>query len=1007
MGAIDQTLEARILELGTPVIETAQKYERTKVQAKIHELMDQCIADPTTKTSLLRFIDVLPSLQTSEQIRKHLKQYLWDNNVELPFEGFVRTGARLAGPVLDKIVSFLSKQMAAQFIIGTNVRKAFKNMEGVNAAPFTIDFLGEKTLTNDDADRYIARYVDALDFLPGKFTTNPTDVWGQPRTNLSYKMSAIDPRFNPIHPDVTFSSVCERLLPVYEKAATIGAAFNADIEHRQYRDLIYDTVKKILQKEQLRNYSHAGVVLQAYLKDSEQYLRDWIDFAKQRGCPITIRLTKGCYWDHEVALAQINGWDTPVFTDKKETDKNFEKLTRILLDNNEHVRAAIASHNPRSIFHAIAYAETLSLKQGYEIQLLHGMGEELHFALDQHDIPFRRYRPVGNLISGMGYLVRRLLENTASGSIWEEIDKGKSAQDLLINPAIKVKEDKPIRIITTDFNRQRVSIEKPSFSIEFAEPPPSDFVNLSAADWSEEQTRKNMQQGYEEVQAKMGSYHVDLRIGGKNVSTKQQIESVNPSDISTLVGTSAKAEPKHIDQAIKAAEKAKTQWVRTPAKERAGYLKRAANIMEGRLWSLSALVSIEAGKTPDQAYADVEEAIDFLRFYASEMERIGVPVRTEDLLSELNWSTFRPRGKAAVIAPWNFPAAILTGMASAAIVTGNTVLLKPSSQTPIIAGEIYNMFEEAGLPPGVLNLVPGSGSEIGNHLVDHDINTILFTGSYDVGKGILDRMPNILPGQNYLKMAFVEMGGKNTIIVDKTADPDVAIPAILYSAFGYQGQKCSANSVLAVPRSIYKEFVDKLCDAAACLRMGSATDFATDVGPIIDEVAYNNIKEYIEIGKKEGKIRLGGNCEVNNGYFVHPTIIEANRNSRVSMEEIFGPVLTVVPVKDYKDGLAVMNSRNYALTGGLMSRTPDNIIDFLTGAAHPGNIYVNRSIVGAIVRRQPFGGWKFSGLGTAQAGGPFYLPNLMMDQTCVLNRTRSGHFPGMNAYINSIKRQSA
>jgi RHH-type transcriptional regulator, proline utilization regulon repressor / proline dehydrogenase / delta 1-pyrroline-5-carboxylate dehydrogenase len=426
---------------------------------------------------------------------------------------------------------------------------------------------------------------------------------------------------------------------------------------------------------------------------------------------------------------------------------------------------------------------------------------------------------------------------------------------------------------------------------------------------------------------------------------------------------------------------------------RAQLLERVAAIMERRRFELSAVEVFEVGKAWEEADGDIRDAMDFCLFYAQQMRILGRPQLTQHVLGEESYQHYWPRGVALVIAPWNFPIAILTGMVSAAIVTGNTVIMKPAEPSSITGALLMEMFEEAGVPPGVLNYLPGHGSVIGQHLVDHpEVVMIAFTGSREVGLRIWESAGKTRPGQRELKRVVCEMGGKNAIIVDSDADLDETIVDSIYSAFGYQGQKCSALSRLIVLEENYDRVMERLLAAAASLRVGNPENPGITVGPVIDERAYRRILEMIEIGKKEATLAYQAKDVPNDGYFIPPTIFtDVKPNARIAREEIFGPVLSVIKVRDLDEALEVANGTDYALTAGFFSRSPANIERIKAGLV-AGNVYINRSCTGAVVGRHPFGGFKMSGGGT-KAGGGDYLLQFLIPRIVTENIMRHGFAP--------------
>jgi len=466
-----------------------------------------------------------------------------------------------------------------------------------------------------------------------------------------------------------------------------------------------------------------------------------------------------------------------------------------------------------------------------------------------------------------------------------------------------------------------------------------------------------------------------LIIGGERINTDETSTSINPGRPQQVVGRFAKATVDQANQAIEAGAHAFETWRFVPAAERAGYLFKAAAVMRRRKFELCAWLTHEVSKSWVEADADVAEAIDFCDYYARQMLELAAPQETVPFPHESNQLQYIPLGVGVVIPPWNFPLAIMAGMTSAAIVAGNTVVLKPASTAPTIAALFVNILnDECMLPPGVLNFVPGPGGTMGDALVDHPkTRFIAFTGSKEVGLRIFERSSVRQPGQNWLKRTVLEMGGKDAIVVDETADLDLAAESIVFSAFGFQGQKCSACSRAIIVESVYDQVLQKVVERARELTVGDPTERSTYMGAVIDRNAFTKIKEYIEVGRSEGRVVLGGEAnDGSEGFFIPPTIVaDVPPTGRLACEEIFGPVLAFVKARNFEHAEELFNSTEYGLTGGLISRSRERI-ERAKQTFHVGNLYINRKITGALVGVQPFGGFNMSGT-DSKAGGPDYL----------------------------------
>ena len=493
-------------------------------------------------------------------------------------------------------------------------------------------------------------------------------------------------------------------------------------------------------------------------------------------------------------------------------------------------------------------------------------------------------------------------------------------------------------------------------------------------DYSSIENAKNYKAGLAKVRSYLNKDY-DLIIDGERVATSTRYTSVNPANHQEVVGRISQASIKEADQAIQVALERFESWKKTPAHFRADVLFKAANIIRKRRFEFNALLTIEAGKPWAEADGDVAEAIDFLEYYGRQMlqlERIDDTVLSRPDL-ERNEYRYIPLGVGVVIAPWNFPLAILTGMTTAALVAGNAVILKPASTTQVIAYKFVEVLEEAGLPAGVLTFLPGKGSEVGDYLVNHpSIRFISFTGSKDVGISIYEKAAKVQPGQIWLKRVIAEMGGKDAIIVDKDADLDLAADAIVKSAFGFSGQKCSACSRAIILSDVYDVMLEKIKTLTESLSIGNPEDPNNFMGPVNDQGAFNKITSYFEVGEKEGRLLVGGKADQTTGWFIHPTVyVDCASDSRLMQEEIFGPILAVCKVNDFDEAIAVANNTEYGLTGAVIS---DNRVNLEKAREdfHVGNLYFNRKCTGAIVGYQPFGGFNMSGT-DSKAGGPDYL----------------------------------
>ncbi len=944
-------------------------------------MMERVMRDPALKVPLFRFIDVLPALTDSNRIAAHAREYFPAGNSPLPrlvdsllsaTGTFPRPAASLTAYLVKRGVTRFSKT----FIAGENPQSALKALRRLwhEGKTFTVDLLGEAAVSEAEADAYRDKYLLLAEALSREMSVwlplDPRLESAFPRLNLSVKISSLYSRIGPVNHEDSVMEVRRRLQPILAKVREAGGFVNLDMETYSLKGITLDVFTEMLDDPEFHDWEGAGIALQAYLKCAEHDLRRLIGWAKERNRRITIRLVKGAYWEYETIVAKQKNREAPVFPRKTHTDANFERCVELALANHEQVTLAVGSHNVRSIAKALMTAEGIKVpRERYEFQMLYGMAEPVKRALRSMGFPVREYAPIGELLPGMAYLVRRLLENASNeGFLQKAFLVNVSPEALLAEPE------------------------------SFAEDPRDDdaegiapFSNEPAADFAIEETRNSFRNAIKAVGNRLGESYPAV-IGGKEYREGEPIVSVNPARTQEVVGTVYGITRELADRAASAARDAFQGWSQRAPQERATVLFRAAAAARRRRAELAAWQVREVGKSWAEADADVAEAIDYLEYYGREMIRLGKPARLGDCPGEENIYLYRPRGVGLVIAPWNFPLAISIGMASAALVAGNAVLYKPSSLSPVSGWLAFSLLKEGGAPDGALNFIPGKGDAVGDHLVAHsEVDFVLFTGSRAVGIGIVEKAGRTAHGQKSVKRAVVEMGGKNAIIVDADADLDQAVPAVMASAYGYQGQKYSACSRVIVHSDCYDRFLARICEAVKCLTVGPPDDPANMIGPVIDAAAKERIKATIELGRREGKVA----AEIpvpGEGFYVSPTILtDLPPDSRILREEIFGPALAVIRARDIGEAVSIANSSDYALTGGLFSRSPA-AIERVKETFEVGNLYINRGITGALVGRQPFGGFRMSGVGS-KAGGPDYLLQFMEPRVITENTMRRGFSP--------------
>ncbi len=959
------------------------------------KVMDWAMKNESFKVQMFRFVDVLPYLTTSESLSRHIEEYFGGKDADIPEvlkwgAGMTGLGGGVVAAVLNKAIRANIETMARQFIIGEKSSEAVKSIRRLRKDGFAcvIDLLGEATVNESECDAVQAGYMEILDAVAheqkqwGALNSDGQLDWGHaPKVNVAIKPSAFYSQTKAVDVQGSVEGMYRRIEPVYRKVKELGGFLCIDMEHLKYKEIIVALYKRLRSAPEHRAYPHLGIVFQCYLKSAERDVSDMLAWARAENLPISIRLTKGAYWDYETVIARQNGWEIPVYTIKAETDTVFERVARLIMENHDICHFACASHNVRSISTVLELAKALNVPESrYEFQVLYGMAEPVRKGLRNVAGRVRLYCPYGDLIPGMAYLVRRLLENTSNESfLRQSFADGTEIERLLENPE---------RVAARARAEQKPTVEESPAGVGGLPP----FNNFPNVDFTIPEARRAMQNALAAVRRDFGRTY-PLVIDGKEVVTSETLASYNPANPAEIVGAVCQAGVKETQAAVSAARKAYLTWRDVDPSDRARVLLKAADIMQSEICHLCALQVLEVGKQWDQAHADVAEAIDFLEYYAREMLRLAGPRRMGNVPGEVNHYFYQGKGVTAVIGPWNFPLAISTGMAAAAIVCGNSVVYKPSGLSSVVGFGLARILKEAGLPDAVFNYLPGRGSVMGDVLVEHpDVSVIAFTGSMEVGLRIQEKAARVQPGQVQCKKVIAEMGGKNAIIIDDDADLDEAVPGVIYSAFGFQGQKCSACSRVIVLDSIFDRFTSRLVEAAGSLKIGPAEDPGYAIGPVVDEAARRNIMQYIDIACSEGKVLVKRTDLPAQGCYVPLTIVaDIKKEHRIAQEEVFGPVLAVMRAGTFDEALDIANSTRFALTGAVYSRSPAHL-DKARREFRVGNLYLNKGSTGAMVERHAFGGFNMSGVGS-KSGGPDYLLQFMDPRLVSENTMRRGFAP--------------
>ncbi len=1026
---IEHKLESLTQELGREMFAQTRAASAGPLKREWwqEQLMQQFMRYEWLKIQSFRFIDALPTLTDDREVARHMREYLVHpryarsrlngaNGRVLagrnPLEELEPVGTqdwlyRMVSRLLDfrrldsawatalvKFSRWSTGAMAGTFIAGANIDEAVRAIQRMRRQKlaFTIDVLGESAVSASEAQQYYDTYLHLIDELPGRAAQwesipliDAADGAPIPRVNVSVKLTSLYPGFDPLAAEASKARAKELLRPLLRRAMQHGVHIQVDMEHYAIKDLTIETFEELVVEPEFRDYPHVGLVLQAYLKDGDRDIQRLIALAKRRGAPVTIRLVKGAYWDSESVKADQRGWPWPVWEQKWMSDACFERMTRAMLENHEVIHSAFASHNIRSLCHALALKRLLNVpEKAFEWQMLYGMGDPMKRASVRLGERCRVYTPFGELMPGMAYFIRRLLENTANESFLRIAADESQDAELLRAP-------EELGAETPQFARP------PLIRYEFEEPLMDPFVNTPDTDFGRPENRAQMLAALSDARSAVGDRY-PLLIDGEAVQTDETFTSVNPSRPREIIGTVAAGSAEHVKTAVAAADRVLAAWRQTPVTERADVLRAVADGISARRFELAALQILECGKPWRDADADVSAAIDACRYYAKEMERITDHPRDRDVPGETNEYFYHPRGVTAVITPANAPLSVPAAMLAAALVSGNTVVFKPARRAAVTAARLVQLFTAAGLAPGVLNYLPGGHPDVGEALVAHPaVATIAFAGRRATGLRVNTLAASVADAPVGFKRLVANLGGANGLIIDSDADLGEAIRGTLTAAFGYAGQSCASASRVIVVGGIYDRFVERLVEAARSKGVGPADEPTAAIPPLLDQAAFDRVRQLIEQGKTEATCLLETDTtaeieESSGGFFVGPTIFaDVPPGAPLVRDEIMGPVLCLIRAETFEDALARFNENDAALVGGIYSRSPQHI-DQARQGCQCGNLYINRVITDSRIDRQPFGGFKLAGTG-AKLGGPDYLLQFCNARSITENTIRRGFAP--------------
>ncbi|WWO97826.1 MAG: trifunctional transcriptional regulator/proline dehydrogenase/L-glutamate gamma-semialdehyde dehydrogenase [Candidatus Dasytiphilus stammeri] len=876
-------------------------------------------------------------------------------------------------PLIRKGIEIAIRLMGKQFVKGENISQALVNSHDLEASGFSYsyDMLGEAALTSQDAKAYFFSYQQAIEAI-GKHSTG-RGIYEGP--GISIKLSALHPRYNRTQYDRVQDELYQRLKSLTLLAQQYDIGLNIDAEEADRLELSLDLLEKLCFEPNLSGWNGIGFVIQAYQKRCPFVIDALIDLAKRSKHRIMVRLVKGAYWDTEIKRTQVDGLeDYPVYTRKVYTDISYIACARKLLSVPQFIYPQFATHNAHTLA-AVYYLAGKNYYPGqYEFQCLHGMGEILYnqvvgsVSKGKLNRPCRIYAPVGNYETLLAYLVRRLLENGANTSFVNKIaNHSLSIDELIVDPTDIV--DKLAKVEgVIGLSNPKIPLPRNLYGNE--------RLNSFGIDLNNEQTLAELSNKL--LNSAMQPWQAGPIIQG-NLNPSVESKSrpiINPACPTDIVGYVRETTEVEVTLALQQAEKAYQSWRDMPITKRAYILEDAAILMENQMHKFISLLVREAGKTFNNAISEVREAVDFLRYYSSQIKKNFKP------------NIYIPLGPIVCISPWNFPLAIFTGQIAAALAVGNSVLAKPAEPTPLIAAQVVKIMHDVGIPHGVLQLITGSGKNLGSMLIRDDrISGIIFTGSTTVANLIQQTIAGRINTKNKYIPLIAETGGINAMIVDSSALTEQAVMDIMTSAFDSAGQRCSALRLLCIQEEVAEHTLTMLRGAMAEYCIGNPDRLSTDIGPVINAEAKNNIEAHIKKMLSQGfkiyqpSLTVSTNINQQNfnnttGNFILPTLIEINRIDELNCE-IFGPVLHIVRFakKNLAEIIDQINASGYGLTLGIHTRL-DTTINQLIDRANIGNLYVNRNIVGAVVGVQPFGGEGLSGTGP-KAGGPLYLYRLL------------------------------
>ena len=980
---IEDRVEARTRDIGEGLFARLASRAPSIFHGRWWEdrLIGWACEDEAVKVQLLRMLDVLPALRDHQAIAEHLEEYYQDVREHLPWAVRVGLDLSTSNTILSRALAYNARtnaaRMARRFVAGNGPAEVLQTARRLRRQGLAVGFsvATGRVLSEQDADDYqhscirlIEACSDAVEEWPASVILDDNHLGPIPRLHVTVSLSRLDARFDAVDFDGSRKRVLKRLRPLLQTAADHHAFVQFAAERESDKTLAGEILREILCGKEFRTFTDVGLTVEAASCTAEDEAKDILKWVKKRKTPVSLLLTCGRHHDVELRRSEAAARASSVLPTADAVDAAFEQHSRFLMKNAEWLHPVLAPRQLRGVSHALAWADEYKVpRSAVEIALPFGAQEDLAQLLAEARLRVRLDCPVGPGVPTLSRLARHQLENLSDDTyLRSPISESHSVETLLMKPGSQ-------------------PVAEP---VEESEP----FSHEPRTDFSVAENCEAMSQALSDARDEFGQTY-PLVIDGKSSESRSSVSSRNPSSLKEIVGHVAAATADQAADAVEGARRTFAQWASSETSNRCEYVELIAAEIRERRFELAAWICLEVGMTWDDADTEVAMAIDYCMFYASEMRRLDVP-QEFDLSGEENRYSYRPCGVAVVIGSWRSPLAALTGTLAAAIVAGNTVVLKPAEQSSVIAAHLMNVIRNAGVPDGVVNFLPGISEDICPELVGSpDVQLVCFNGDYEAGAEINRLAAETDHRQDSIRRVLAELGGNNAIIVDKDADLDDAVPDILSSAFAFAGQQAASCCRVIVLEAIHDELVERLVDAAGSLKLGAAEDPATQIGPVIDEDARKEMEQLVksaDVDADEEIVFAGKPGKLaKEGAFASPVIVTGiDPESNFAQQEIHGPLLSIIRVRNLDDAFAAANATRFALSGGVYSRSPSTLkrarIEFQVG-----NLSLNRRITDRMVQRQPFGGYRMSGTGIS-SGGPDYLLNFLIPVNVSENITRRG-----------------